>query len=55
MPMDAYRQGGRFVIQLDGAGVDAGPVELTVEKNVLTPSDPGPSARRLAPRTRSGR
>ena len=36
MPMDAYRHGERFVVQLDLPGVDPASVDLTVEKNVLT-------------------
>jgi HSP20 family protein len=38
MPMDAYRDGDRFVIHFDVPGVDPTSVELTVEKNVLTVS-----------------
>ena len=36
MPMDAYRQGERFVVHFDLPGVDPSSVDLTVEKNVLT-------------------
>jgi HSP20 family protein len=36
MPIDAYRQNDAFVVELDLPGVDAGSIELTVEKNVLT-------------------
>ncbi len=36
MPIDAYRQNDAFVIELDLPGVDAGSIDLTVEKNVLT-------------------
>ena len=36
MPMDAYRNGDSFLIQLDLPGVSADSVELTVEDNVLT-------------------
>ena len=36
LPMDAYRQGDRFIVQLDLPGVDPESIELTVEKNVLT-------------------
>jgi HSP20 family protein len=36
MPMDAYRDGERFVVQLDVPGVDPASIEVTVEKNVLT-------------------
>ncbi|MCU1346308.1 MAG: heat-shock protein Hsp20 [Acidimicrobiia bacterium] len=36
MPIDAYRNGDDFVVQLDLPGVDADSIDLTVEKNVLT-------------------
>jgi len=36
MPIDAYRAGDEFVVQFDLPGVDAGSIDLTVEKNVLT-------------------
>lgn len=36
MPMDAFRDQDRFVIQLDLPGVDAESIDLTVEKNVLS-------------------
>jgi HSP20 family protein len=36
MPMDAYRDGDRFVIHFDLPGVDPSSIDLTVEKNVLT-------------------
>ena len=36
MPMDAYREGDHFVIQLDLPGVDADSIDLEVERNVLT-------------------
>ena len=36
MPMDAYRQGDTFHIDLDLPGVDPGSIDLTVEQNVLT-------------------
>src|SRR3977135_2038952 len=36
MPMDAYRQGDRFVVHFDLPGVDPDSIDLTVEKNVLT-------------------
>ncbi len=36
MPIDAYRQNEAFVVELDLPGVDAGSIDLTVEKNVLT-------------------
>src|SRR5579863_9782195 len=46
MPMDAYRKGDAFLIQLDVPGVDADSIELTVEDNVLTVK-----AERLSPST----
>jgi HSP20 family protein len=36
MPLDAYRLGEEFVMELDLPGIDADSIELTVEKNVLT-------------------
>ena len=36
VPIDAYRQGERFVVELDLPGVDPASIDLTVEKNVLT-------------------
>ena len=36
MPIDAYRAGDEFVVELDLPGVDAESIDLTVEKNVLT-------------------
>ena len=36
MPMDAYRDNGSFVVQLDLPGVAADSIDLTVEQNVLT-------------------
>jgi HSP20 family protein len=36
MPMDAYRQGDTFHIDLDLPGVDPDSIDLTVEQNVLT-------------------
>ncbi len=36
MPMDAYRQGDRFVIHFDLPGVDPSSIDLTVEKDVIT-------------------
>lgn len=38
MPMDAYRQGDRFVVHFDLPGIAPDSVELTVEQNVLTVS-----------------
>ena len=36
MPMDAYRDDGEFVIQLDLPGVDSNSIDLEVERNILT-------------------
>jgi HSP20 family protein len=36
MPMDAYRDGDRFVVTFDLPGVDPEAIELDVERNVLT-------------------
>lgn len=36
MPMDAWREGDRLVVEFDLPGVDPGAVDLDVERNVLT-------------------
>ena len=36
MPMDAWREGDRFVIELDMPGVSPESIDLDVERNVLT-------------------
>lgn len=36
LPMDAYRDSGSFVVQLEIPGVDPESIDLTVEQNVLT-------------------
>src|SRR5437764_3451998 len=36
MPMEAYRKGDTFYVQLDLPGIDRDSIELTVEQNVLT-------------------
>ncbi|QXC63596.1 Hsp20/alpha crystallin family protein [Aquihabitans sp. G128] len=36
MPIDAYRRGDEFLVELDLPGVDAESIDLTVERNVLT-------------------
>jgi HSP20 family protein len=36
MPMDAWRQGDRFVVEFDLPGVDPTSIDLDVERNVLT-------------------
>jgi HSP20 family protein len=36
MPIDAYRQGEEFIVELDLPGVQPDSIDLTVEKNVLS-------------------
>lgn len=36
MPLDAYRDGDRFVVAVDVPGIASDSIDLTVEKNVLT-------------------
>ena len=36
MPLDAFRNGDVFVVELDLPGVDPGSIDLDVERNVLT-------------------
>ncbi|MEU7104770.1 Hsp20/alpha crystallin family protein [Streptomyces stramineus] len=36
MPMDAFREGDTFVVELDLPGVDPESIDLDVERNVLT-------------------
>ncbi len=36
VPVDAYRRGNEFKVDLDLPGADPGSIELTVEKDVLT-------------------
>ncbi|MFP5319436.1 MAG: Hsp20/alpha crystallin family protein [Acidimicrobiia bacterium] len=36
MPIDAYRQGEKFVVYFDLPGVDPSSIDLTAEKNILT-------------------
>ncbi len=36
MPMDAWREGERFIVEFDLPGVDADSLGLDVERNVLT-------------------
>jgi len=36
MPMDAWREGDRFVVEFDLPGVDPGAIDLDVERNVVT-------------------
>ena len=36
MPMDAWREGDRFVIEFDLPGVSAESIDLDIERNVLT-------------------
>jgi len=49
MPMDAYRKGDTFLVQLDLPGVSGESIELTVEDNVLTVT-----AERRSPSTGQG-
>ena len=36
MPMDGYRKGDTFYLELDLPGIEPGSIDLTVEQNVLT-------------------
>lgn len=36
MPMDAWREGDRFIVEFDLPGVDTNSLNLDVERNVLT-------------------
>lgn len=36
MPMDAWREGDRFVVEFDLPGVEGDSIDLDVERNVLT-------------------
>ncbi|BBX90804.1 Hsp20 family protein [Mycolicibacterium boenickei] len=36
MPMDAWREGDRFIVEFDLPGVDVNSLNLDVERNVLT-------------------
>jgi HSP20 family protein len=36
MPLDAWREGDEFVVELDLPGIDPGNVDIDVERNVLT-------------------
>ena len=36
MPMDAYRDGDRFVVHFDLPGIERGSLDVTVDQNVLT-------------------
>ena len=36
MPIDAYRRGEEFIVELDLPGVEPDSIDLTIEKNVLT-------------------
>jgi len=45
-PMDAFRRGDDFIIELDLPGVDPGAIDINVERNALTiRADRRPSAR----------
>jgi len=36
MPMDAYRDGNRFVVRFDLPGVDASSIDVTVDRDILS-------------------
>jgi HSP20 family protein len=36
MPMDAWRSGNEFVVELDLPGIDPASIDLDIERNVLT-------------------
>ncbi|CAN5460829.1 HSP20 family small heat-shock protein [soil metagenome] len=36
MPLDAWRDGSQFVVELDLPGIDPGKLDIDVERNVLT-------------------
>ena len=36
MPMDAYRDGDRFVVHFDLPGIEPGSLDVTLDRNVLT-------------------
>lgn len=36
MPMDAYRDGHEFVIEIDMPGVESGSIDLEIERDILT-------------------
>jgi HSP20 family protein len=36
LPMDAFRRGEQFIVQLDLPGVEPAAIDLTVEQNILT-------------------
>ena len=36
MPLDAFREGDKLIVEFDLPGVDPGSIDLTVEKNALT-------------------
>lgn len=38
LPMDVYRKGEEFVVELDVPGVDPSAIDMTVERNMLTVS-----------------
>ncbi|MGC8480575.1 MAG: Hsp20/alpha crystallin family protein [Acidimicrobiales bacterium] len=35
-PVDAYREGDRYVVEIDLPGVEPGSIDITAERNVLT-------------------
>ncbi|OBK25906.1 hypothetical protein A5634_25420 [Mycobacterium asiaticum] len=36
MPMDAWREGEEFVVEFDLPGIDAGSLDIDIERNVVT-------------------
>ncbi|MFE1663865.1 Hsp20/alpha crystallin family protein [Microbacterium sp. P02] len=36
MPLDAWREGDQFIVELDLPGIDPGKIDIDVERNVLT-------------------
>ena len=48
MPLDAWREGDEFVIELDLPGVDPASIDLDVERNVLTIHAERPALERRA-------
>jgi len=38
LPMDVYRKGDEFIVELDVPGVDPSTIDMTVERNMLTVS-----------------
>jgi HSP20 family protein len=36
LPLDAFREGDHFIVQIDAPGIDPEAIDITVEKSVLT-------------------